>query len=161
MSTGDVSARVKSNTIHDIGCMHFGFEDETLRVHQQMTFAPCDFLACVIATRATQTDGFDTLAVNDACTGLSFTSHLFTHLHAQCCMKSFPEAIFIPQTKVVIHGFLRRQIVGKQTPSASASQQIENGIDDLTVAMEARPSVKRGSREKRSNAVPFRIAQID
>jgi hypothetical protein len=75
-------------------------------------------------------------------------------------MKPFPEAIVLPQTKVVVHRFPGRQVVGKQTPRASASQQIENGIDDLTVAVEARSTMKRGSRKKRCDAVPFRIAHI-
>jgi len=75
-------------------------------------------------------------------------------------MKPFPETIPLPQTEIVIHCFPRGQIVGKQAPRASASQQIENGIDDLTVAMKARSSMKRGSRKQRSDTAPFRIAQI-
>src|SRR5260370_11267474 len=102
--------------------MHLGFEYESLRVYQQMTFTSFNFLACIIATRATQTDGFDTLAVDDACAWLSFASHLLTHLLAKCGMKPFPETIFIPETEVVIHRFPRRQIVRKQTPCASAAQ---------------------------------------
>ena len=50
--------------------------------------------------------------------------------------------------------------MGKQRLGASASQQRENDIDDLAVAMKARSSMKRGSREQISDAVPFRITQI-
>jgi hypothetical protein len=73
-------------------------------------------------------------------------------------MKAFPEAVPPPQTKVVIHGFPGRQIVGKQTPGASASQHVENGMDDLTVAMKTRSPMQSGCRKQRSDAVPFRIA---
>ena len=73
-------------------------------------------------------------------------------------MKPFPGAIPPPESKVIIHGFPGRQIVGKQTPRASASQEIENGIDNLSRAMKQGSPMECRGREKRSNAVPFRIA---
>src|SRR5215469_2461298 len=147
-------------TIHDVSWMHLGFEHEALGIDEQMPFAPFDFLACVIAARATQTNGFDTLAVDDACTWLRFTAHLCTRLLTQCGMKPFPQTLLPPQTKIVIDRFPGRQIVRQQAPCASASQQIEHSIDDFTLAMKTRSPMKRGHRKQRSDAVPFRIAQV-
>src|SRR5215470_11524697 len=92
--------------------------------------------------------------------GLSVAPHLLTHLLAKCGMKPFEDAILPPQPKIVVHGFPRREIVRKQAPRASASQRIENGIHDLTVAISARSPMERGHRKQRSDAAPFRIAQI-
>jgi hypothetical protein len=47
----------------------------------------------------------------------------------------------------------------KLTPHASASQKVENSIDDLAVVMKARFPMKRGSRKQRNDEVPFRIVQ--
>jgi hypothetical protein len=46
--------------------------------------------------RATQSNGFDALALNDACAWLRFAPHLLTHLLAQRGMKPFEDAILPP-----------------------------------------------------------------
>ena len=50
--------------------------------------------------------------------------------------------------------------MGKQAPSASTSQQIEDGIDDFPIAMESGTPMDTKGGEKRSNAVPFCIAHV-
>src|SRR6266700_1277036 len=52
--------------ILEIGGMHHHLEQQTHRVHEQMTLAPAHFLAAVIAMRASTLRRFDRLAVNDA-----------------------------------------------------------------------------------------------
>ena len=46
-------------TIHDIGGMHLGFEDEALGIDEQVPLTTSDFFACIIATWSTQSYGFD------------------------------------------------------------------------------------------------------
>ena len=50
--------------------------------------------------------------------------------------------------------------MGKQSPGAAAAHQVQDSINDLTLAVQARSSMSGGLRKKRSDAVPFRIAQI-
>jgi len=73
-------------------------------------------------------------------------------------MNLFPQAIPPPEAKRVIHRFPRRQIVRKQAPRASASEDLEDGVENFTSAVKPGTPMDSRSREKRSDAGPFRVA---
>jgi hypothetical protein len=111
-----------------------------------------------ITTRPTQPYGFDALAIDDCRTWLGLTPHHKTYPLSKNYMNLLLQAIPPPEAKIVVHSFSGRQIVEKQTPCTPTSQHIEDYIENFTRAMKLRTPMSCRSREKRSDAVPFRIA---
>jgi hypothetical protein len=75
-------------------------------------------------------------------------------------MQPLPGAVQTPETKVVIDGLPRREVVRQQSPGAAALEHVEDGVEDLAQAMEARRTVGFGSGKVGLQAAPFGIRQI-
>src|SRR5687767_15931527 len=97
-----------------------------------MPLAAAHLLATVVAALlATLLGGLDRLAVDDRDTGLVVAAGLVAHVAAEHDREFVPDAAVGPGAEVVVAGPPGRELVGQQTPLAAATDQIQQGVDDL------------------------------
>ena len=100
-------------------------------VHHDVPFAPLDLLVAVVPTFAFDFCGFHALAINNCGTGLGFATRLLAHGFTQGIVHSFPDTLSAPGFEVAVDGWPGGEFMGHHAPGATASQDIENGIDNL------------------------------
>ena len=94
-----------------------------------MTFASFDLFATIVASgRATNSGGFNTLAINNASTGLLFTTGLEASGGVQAIMDGFPGAIPAPLTPVVLNTRPDGVVLREVAPLAASSYEIKDSI---------------------------------
>ena len=71
------------------------------------------------------------MTVHNGRPGLGLSAHSDSDPLPQMGMNVFPQALFLPLAKVVVYSLPIRKIVGKGSPLATGSQDIEDGIDDF------------------------------
>jgi hypothetical protein len=140
--------------------MHFGFQYQALRVHQQMTFAAVHLFSPIIATDTAHHGSLDTLAVQDACAGLGIPPHLGSQLFPESGMDRLPGAIEPPEPEVVVGSSPRREFVGEEAPLTSGTKDVEDGVHDLPQGMQPRSASWLGWGQEWYQALPLWVGQV-
>jgi hypothetical protein len=86
----------------------------------------------IITTDALNIGRFRRLAVHDRSTGHRFPAIGFPKLCTGSHVDVFPDSILPPNAEAVIDGLLRRKVVGQHPPSTVGTQQVEDGVQNLT-----------------------------
>jgi len=76
--------------------------------------------------------GLDTLTIEDSRAWLRMTTSGLAHLLAQLVVNAFPGSVLSPVAKVGIDSLPGRKIMWKEAPLAAGTQDIEDGIDNLS-----------------------------
>jgi hypothetical protein len=140
--------------------MDFGSKDQSLRIHQKMTFATANFLAAIIAMWPTDTGRFHRLAVENPGGRLWFTSYSCSFCFAQRRVNALPQAGHSPSPEIVIDRFPRRKLVWQQAPGTATTHNVQNPIHDLALIMFSRtPSEGTGWQHWLEDG-PFSIIEI-
>lgn len=129
-------------------------------IHQDVAFAPLDFLIAVVPAFALDFRGLDALAVNNRRTGLGLTTGFLAHGFPQGIVHGFPDTLLAPGVEVAVDGLPGREVVGQHAPGAATPQDIENGVDhfsDVHTSATA-PSLGRGNEWFQDE--PLDIGQI-
>src|SRR4051794_21994617 len=109
--------------IMDVSRMHLVLQQIALRVDEQMALAALDLLAAVVPTRPTHLSGFDRLAVEDRCCGLSSPADRAAITLPQSLGQVLPRAVLAPLSIVVKDGTTRGILVRQQSPLGASTQQ--------------------------------------
>src|SRR5579884_3100049 len=88
-----------------VGCGHFDGQQMPLSIDQEVSFAPANLLASIIAfLRSTNGTGFDRLAIDDGCRWLRVSALPPPHLHTQAYQHFIQDARLLPLTEIVVDG---------------------------------------------------------
>src|SRR5919108_3340982 len=103
-----------SVAIGNIGGLYQRPEHQALGIHQQMALMPIYSLGPVIALETAYDGGFDRLALENGCPRLRIPPGLDPDGRMQRLVERIPADLQPPEAKVVVHGFPRWQIMGRQ-----------------------------------------------
>lgn len=103
----------------------------------------------------------DTLAVHDDDTGFWLASGFHTHLLAQPLQYLLPHAASAQFTKVVVHRFVRWEVVRQRFPNTAIARHIQNRVQQLATTMFfLRAACIAPLRQQPCQLLPLCIAQI-
>ena len=110
--------------------MHHHVQDQTQRIHQEVSFASQNLLARIVAAHSSVVRYFNALRIEDR-SGRGFFFPLRRRTWSRrvswiLCQRP----VAPPDHEVVIDDPPRRQIVRQQAPGASAAHHVEDGIED-------------------------------
>src|SRR5687768_1411545 len=104
-----------------------------------MSLASFDLLGPVVtALLPTYARGLDRLGIHYGRAGLRVPLSADSHSFAQGSVHPLPRSIQTPEAEVVVDRFPGREVVGQQSPGTAALEHVEDGVEDLAQAMEAR-----------------------
>jgi len=116
-----IQQRLDPLKVHYLGTVDLRLEDETLSVHQDVTFTPFDLLASVVTPIFSAHRGaLDRLGILHPGTGLGISVQANPEALAYGPIDPLPGNIDTPLSEVVVDGGPSREIVRKQSPLATA-----------------------------------------
>src|ERR1700761_1717029 len=97
-----------------------------------MALSPKYFLSSIVATRAASFSRFNTLAVNHGGRGTCRAPDPFAVLHHQVMCDGLPHTAITPRGKPAIDGLVGREAARQYAPGNAATQDVEDGVNDLS-----------------------------
>ena len=138
--------------------MYPGSEHQSLGVHQQVTLAALDLLATIItALLSTYASRLDRLGIHYASGRLRVSLQADPKAFAERSIDPLPSAVDTPFPEVPVNGGPSREVVRQQAPLAAASQDVEDGVQDLTKVVSPRPSQPFGCGHVGLDVGPFGV----
>lgn len=114
----------------DVGGVDHSVHEIALSICQDVTLAPFDLLACIVAPRPTALGGFDALAIDYPCAGRGLAPYRFPADQQQSVIERKPKPIIAPQVEPASHRRDRRKTGWQHPPRQPAAQQIQDRLDD-------------------------------
>src|SRR5437764_8906757 len=75
-------------------------------------------------------------------------------------VKMFPSAVQSPESKIMVGGLPRWELVRQQPPRAATPQHVEDGVQDLAQRMEPGAADTRAWRQQRIHTGELSVGQI-
>src|SRR5215208_5000088 len=126
-----------------------------------MALAPFDLLGPVVATFSSSDAGrLHPLAVHYGRARLGVPPEANPHPFAQRGVHPLPDTVQTPSPEVVLDGLPRREVVRQKSPGAAALQDVEDGVEDLEQAVQARSPFVFWERQERFDALPLGIGKV-
>src|SRR5215213_8662758 len=97
------------------------------------------------------------LAVHDARARLGVTAEFLPQLPPHRPVHPLPGSIYPPRPEVVEHRLPRRKLAREHAPLATTLQNVKDGVQDLSGAVDARASSSLWDREVRLQQRPFGV----
>lgn len=91
--------------------------------------------------------------------GAFFTAAV-AYVTSKLVMHFLPHTSFLPLREIVVADSPWRKVLGHHPPGDTASDQVENGVDNSTLLVLRRPSKLGGSRNKRFNYSPLFVGKV-
>jgi hypothetical protein len=135
--------------------LHQRPEHQALGIHQQMALTPIYSLGPVIALGTAYGGGFDRLAIENGCPRLRIPPGLDPDGRMQRLVERIPADLQPPEAKVVVHGFPRWQIMGRQSPGTATAEHIKNSLEEFTDRMASGSPAPLGQRQMRRETAPL------
>jgi len=138
-------------------------DQQAERIDQQMSLAPLDFLAPVVAAlRAADLGGLRRLAVDARGAGRRFATGFDADSRSQRVHHRLPHAIVAPLGEVVVDRALRQQVVRQHVPLAARAIEVQQSVHHFPhVGGSRTPAVNRpGSGNQRLQDGPLFVSQI-
>jgi hypothetical protein len=124
-------------------------------------FRPLTFKGPVVAPFSSSDAGrLHRLAVNYPHARLGIPLEANPHPFAQRGVHPLPDPVQTPRAEVVVDGLPRREVVGQKPPGAAALQEVEDGVEDLAQAVQARSPFVFWDRQERFDALPLGIGKV-
>src|SRR4051812_22923746 len=157
-----------SVAVLDVGGMHDGAQQQTLRVDQDMALLAVDFLAGVVARRRSPTDrcgpplfrALDALTVDDRGGRAGLSLGQLPTLDVKRVMDAIQRAVGVPAAEVVVHRAAGRQVLRQRCPRAAGAQDIHKPVDNLPLDNSTLMATALGGRNQRGNDRPLGIRQV-
>jgi hypothetical protein len=112
--------------------MNHRFQDQTLRVHQDMALSAFHLLSSVVTSPIpSHTGALDRLAIHHASARLRVPLHADPQALAQGGVHPLPSAVEPPRSEVMVDGLPGWEVVGQQSPGTATTQDVEDGLEDL------------------------------
>src|SRR5829696_6156635 len=107
-----------------------------------MTLSALDLLSTVVATLlSAHSGGLDRLTIHNPRARLRIPLQANPQTFSDSPVDPCPGAIDAPFPEVVVNGGPSRKVVREQAPLTTASQDIEDGVEDLAEAVDSRSTV--------------------
>ena len=104
--------------------------------------------------------GFHALAVDDRRTGALLAALKPSNAISKRVMDSLQSPVVPPLLEVHVDRRERGKVLGQHAPSAAATQNIEDGVDDRSELCRTRAPSWLGGREQPTDDPPFRVAEV-
>src|SRR5208283_1134406 len=148
-----------------VAILHFSPVDDSaeqiaLRIDEDVTLAPLDFLTGVEAPRAARLSGFDRLAVDRPGARRRLTPNLFPQRHDQNVIDARHQAAARPSVKIALNSGIRRKILGQLPPLAAGGGDVEDRLDNGAQRRNARPAAPKGAWQERFDQRPFFVRSV-
>jgi hypothetical protein len=148
------------SAILNVSRVHFRSQHEPLAIYENVAFAAIDAFGAIVAADAANPGRPDRLTVDDARARLRVTPNTRTELFAQHLVDMLPGAVYTPEPKVVVRGLPGWELVRQQPPGTATSDDVEDGVQDLTLRMKPGTADTPGRRQERIQAGELGICQI-
>src|SRR5215213_11323002 len=125
-----------------------------------MALSSAQFLRSIVSAHATDAGSLHRLGVEDGSARLGITTCARAYPFAQHRVDLLPGAVQAPHPEVVVHRRPRRELTWKHAPLAAASQEVEDGVEDLARGPLARTPSELGGRDKWGEDLPFWVRTI-
>lgn len=135
-------------------------QQQSHRVHQDMTFRAIDLLACIIPSSAAERCRLDTLTVKAASRRMLVTPRTLSYLCPQCVMDTLPCTIIAPLPKVVVDALPLGKLSRKQSPLDAPHCDVQHAVDDLPHIQRARSSTRFCRWDQWLDNIPLAVGQI-
>src|SRR5260221_9715297 len=134
----------RANRVMHIGRGDVARDGRAQRIDQQMSFASLHTCVRVVAANVGRLlDGLHTLAVHDGGTWVGVATDALTLCSMQRGTEQMPETLEAEAPELVEHRLPRREVgreVAPRHPGTAGAQHVEDGVEDATQRMRARPA---------------------
>src|SRR5215213_6910210 len=97
--------------VGDLGAVNLGLQDQSLRIHEQVSLPTANLLTTVVSPRFSAHPGsLCRLGIHYSSTGLRASPQPYSQAFTQSCVESLPRAIDAPDSEVVMYGLPGRKI---------------------------------------------------
>ena len=127
---------------------------------QQMTLAPFDIFAFVVAAFASQLGGLDALAVEAAGRGMFVAPSLPAHVGTQRVVEPLPVPTIAPLVEIPVHTGPLRILMGEHPPFDAPVDDIKERIDDRPHIQLAGAPTWFGWWDQIFDKIPFGISEV-
>jgi len=118
-------------TVLDARGMNREVQWQADRISNQMTLAPIDFLASVIATQTARFRGFHALTVNHTRRRRGLPAGSLAYLHQEDHPDTMPDAVVPKAPEIAVDRALRRKLLWQHVPGTAGADQIEDRVQHL------------------------------
>src|SRR5215208_6388561 len=125
-----------------------------------MTLSSVQFLRSIVPAYAADAGSLHGLGIQYPRARLGIAPCSCAYPLAQRGVDLLPGAVQAPHPEVMMHRRPRRELAWKHAPLAAASQDVEDGVEDLTKAVDPRPSTSFRRGQMRLDVVPFSIGEV-
>src|SRR5215213_930301 len=147
--------------IRDLRAMNFGFDHQTFRIYQQLPLPATHLLGTIEAPLLSADAGrLHRLAVHDARARFGVPAEFLPQPPPHRPVHLLPGAIYPPRPEVVEHRLPRRELAREHAPLATTLQNVKDGVQDLSGAVDARASSSLWDREVRLQQRPFGVGEV-
>ena len=148
------------SAILNVRRVHLRSQHEPLAIYENVALAAIDAFGAIVATYAADPGRPDRLTVDDASGRLRVASNTRAELLTQHLVEMLPRSIHTPEPKVVVGGLPGWELVRQQPPRAATSNDVEDGVQDLTHRMKPGAADTLGRRQERIQAGELSVRQI-
>ncbi len=148
------------SAILNVRRVYFCSQHQALAIYENVALAAIDAFGAIVAAYAADPGRPDRLTVDDASGRLRVAPNAHAELLAQHLVEMLPRSAHTPEAKVVIGGLPGWELVRQQPPRAATSNDIEDGVQDLTHRMKPGSADTLGRRQERIQAGELSVRQI-
>jgi hypothetical protein len=148
------------SAILNIRRVHFCPQHKAQAVDQDVALAAIDAFGAIVAADAANPGRPDRLTVDDAGARLRVAPNTRAELLAQQLVQMLLRSVHTPEPKVVVGSLPGWELVRQQPPRAATSNDVEDGVQDLTHRMKSGAADTLGRRQERIQAGELSICQI-
>ena len=135
-------------------------QHQAQRIDQQMPLAPLDLFAGVVAPRARDLGGLDTLAVQRTSGGVFVAPRAAAHLGAQGVVDALPRAIVAPLAEIVVDGLPFGIVMRQHAPLTAGDDDVQDGVDDVAHVDAPGAAARFCRRDQWRDTLPLAVGQI-
>jgi hypothetical protein len=146
--------------ILNIGTMYGKANQETDGVGDDMTLAPFDPFAGVIAPDPAAFSGFHALAIDHARCRVGCTPFGLARRRDEMAVQFLQQTVVTPVVEIAPNRRDRRKVVGQHPPLTPGRRKVKDRVEDVTQIGRARSPNLLGRRHQRLDQRPLRIAHI-
>ncbi len=158
---GVLQERLDPPVIHHLGAVDLRFEHEALGVYPDMSLSALHLLAAVVSSLlSSHARAPERPVIHHAGARTRIPSDAHAQTLAQGGVQPLPGTVEAPGPEVVVDGLPGRKLVGQQAPGTSATQHVEDGVEDLPQGMDSRAAGSLRDGEVRLYAGPLGVGKV-
>ena len=125
-----------------------------------MPLASVDFFPGIVAPLVAGLGALDALTVDDRRTGVALASFHLARMLPQVRVNVDPQAVALPEPKVVVDGSPSGKVRRQVAPLATGLEDVEDSVEQLPKRMFARSALLVGLGETEIDESPFSVGKV-